>query len=91
LCVYSLAYPARKAHAPDCVVICGLSGCTIFFHYPTEVTIFGDTTLDIKCVFDFCYNCCLKHLSLLEEFHGGSMDDDEEGRKSSSNFRKENI
>jgi hypothetical protein len=31
-CVYSLSYPACKAHAPFYIVICGLSGCTIFFH-----------------------------------------------------------
>jgi hypothetical protein len=32
LCVYSLSYPACKAHASYYIVICGLSGCTIFFH-----------------------------------------------------------
>ena len=31
-CVCSLNYPAYKVHAPCCIVICGLSGCTIFFH-----------------------------------------------------------
>jgi hypothetical protein len=32
ICPYScLSYPACKAHAPYCVDICGLSGCTIFF------------------------------------------------------------
>jgi hypothetical protein len=31
-CVCSLSYPACKAHAPCYIVICGLSGCTIFFH-----------------------------------------------------------
>ena len=28
--VYSLSYPARKAHAPYYIVICGQSGSTIF-------------------------------------------------------------
>jgi len=29
-CVYKLVYPVCKAHAPYYVVICGLSGCTVF-------------------------------------------------------------
>jgi hypothetical protein len=32
LCVCSLSYPTRKAHASYCIVNFGLSGCTIFFH-----------------------------------------------------------
>jgi len=31
-CVFSLSYPACNEHALYCIVICGLSGCTIFFH-----------------------------------------------------------
>jgi hypothetical protein len=31
-CVCNLSYPACKAHAPYYIAICGLSGCTIFFH-----------------------------------------------------------
>jgi hypothetical protein len=31
-CVCSLSYPACKAHAPYYIVICSLSGCTVFFH-----------------------------------------------------------
>jgi hypothetical protein len=31
VCVCSLSYPARKAHSPYCIVICGLPGSTIFF------------------------------------------------------------
>ena len=30
-CVYSLSYPAYNAHAPYYIVICGMSGSTIFF------------------------------------------------------------
>jgi len=30
VCVCNLIYPARKANAPYYIVICGLSGCTIF-------------------------------------------------------------
>jgi hypothetical protein len=32
VCVCSLSYPACKAHALYCIAICGLSGCTVFFH-----------------------------------------------------------
>jgi hypothetical protein len=32
VCVCSLSYPACSAHAPYYIVICGLSGCTIFSH-----------------------------------------------------------
>jgi hypothetical protein len=32
VCVCSLSYPASKACAPHFIVICGLSGCTAFFH-----------------------------------------------------------
>ena len=33
MCVCSLSYAARNALAPYCTAICGLFGCTIFFHY----------------------------------------------------------
>ena len=32
VCAYSLSYVAYKAHAPLYIVICGLSGCILFFH-----------------------------------------------------------
>jgi hypothetical protein len=32
VCVCNLSYPACKAHAPYYIVICGLSGSTIFVH-----------------------------------------------------------
>ena len=52
-CVYSLSYPACEAHAPYYIVICGLSGSTIFSpHYLINGTTFGKK-LNIKCVFWF--------------------------------------
>jgi len=32
VCVYSLSYPACNEQAPYYVIICGLSGSTLFFH-----------------------------------------------------------
>jgi hypothetical protein len=54
VCVCNLKYPACKAHAPYCIVIRGLSGCTIFFlHYLTKATIFRKYLQNIKCAFCF--------------------------------------
>ena len=39
VCVCNVSYPACKAHAPYYVVICGLSGSTIFSHIIND-TIF---------------------------------------------------
>jgi len=37
-CLYScLSYPARNAHAPYCIVICGLYGCTTFSHIMSQM------------------------------------------------------
>jgi hypothetical protein len=42
VCVYSLSYPACNADVMHYIVICDLSGCTIFFlHYPINGTILG--------------------------------------------------
>jgi hypothetical protein len=42
VCVCSFSYPVRIAHAPDYVVACGASGCTMFFpHYLINGTILG--------------------------------------------------
>ena len=41
LSVCSFSYPTCKAHAPYYIVICGLSGCTKFFHILIIGTIIG--------------------------------------------------
>jgi hypothetical protein len=42
VCVCSLSYPAYKAHAPYDIVICGLSGSTVFIpHYLIKGKILG--------------------------------------------------
>ena len=39
--VSTVSYPLLQAHAPYCIVICGLSASTIFFaHYLIKGTIF---------------------------------------------------
>jgi len=57
VCVCNLRYPACKAHAPYCIVICDLSGCTIhvFFspHYLINGTIFRKYLQNTKCAFCF--------------------------------------
>ena len=49
--VCSLSYPACKAHAPYCIVICVLSGSTIFFHI--NGTIFKNKKIIEDIFFDF--------------------------------------
>jgi hypothetical protein len=57
VCVCSISYPARKAHAPYYIAICSLSGSTIFFHIiSTNRVIFGRKSLNIKCVLIFSTN-----------------------------------
>ena len=52
MCVCSLSYTACKAHAPYYIVICGLSGSTIFFpHILVKGAIFTQKLLKIKYVF----------------------------------------
>ena len=51
MCVCSLSYPACKALAPYCTVICGLCSCTTFFpHYLINGTILENKLLNKKCV-----------------------------------------
>ena len=40
----------------------------IFLHYLINGTIFGKKLLNVKCVFYFLYNFCLKYFSFWEEF-----------------------
>ena len=69
-CVCSLSNPACNAHEPYYVVICGLSGSTIYFHIIlTNGTIFErkKKVNEHKEFFNFLYNFCLKHFSFQEE------------------------
>jgi hypothetical protein len=53
--VCNLRYPARNAHAPYYILICGLSGPAIFFHIITytEGLSGGGELLNTKCVLIF--------------------------------------
>jgi hypothetical protein len=53
VCVCSLSCPACNVHAPYYIVICGLSGCTIFPHYLISGTVSGKKLLNIKFAFWF--------------------------------------
>jgi hypothetical protein len=44
-------YSAWKAYAPYRIVVCGLAGCTVFFHILKNGTIFVGKKLNIKYVF----------------------------------------
>jgi len=50
VCVRSHRYSARKAHAPFYIIICGLSGCTIFCLISQTARFWERTVLNIKCV-----------------------------------------
>ena len=57
MCVCSLSYLACKEHEPYYIVICGLSGCTVFFsRYLTKGPIFGKCYWTQKCVLILCTN-----------------------------------
>jgi hypothetical protein len=56
VCLYScLSFPACYAHAPYCVVLGELSGCTMFFCVMSQTVRL--------CVLIFVYDLCLKHFS----------------------------
>jgi hypothetical protein len=64
VCVCSLSYPACRAHVRCYIVICGLSGCTIYCHSIAYIAvIYGKKLLKLKCVFWFSLQ------SLSETFH----------------------
>jgi len=60
-CVYvALGYPACNAHALYFIVICGMSGCTIFFftlsHEQYRFSKKKTHLLNINCVLNFSTN-----------------------------------
>jgi hypothetical protein len=66
---FCLSYPAHEAHSPNYIVICGLSGSTIFFtiHVNGMIAV-GKVTEHRMCFFFyFLYNFYLKYFSLREE------------------------
>jgi hypothetical protein len=50
LCVCSLSHRVCKAHAPYCIVICGMSGCTTFCPIFSLMADFWKNEPNIKCI-----------------------------------------
>ena len=63
------AYPACNAYAPYCDVICGPSVSTIFFDIISWTGRFSEKKLlNMKCVFLFSLQLCLKRFLFCEKF-----------------------
>jgi hypothetical protein len=66
VCVCSLSYPACKGHAPYYIVICGLSGSTIFYRIISQMALFsGKKLLNTKCVFWFSLHLLFENFLIL--------------------------
>jgi len=49
------------------IVICGMSGTTIFFYFISQTALFLKDVIERKICFDFSYNFSMKHFSFQEE------------------------
>jgi len=71
VCVCRLNYPVWQAHAPYCIVFCGLFGptaiCSTLSHKRHDFRKKSYWTQNV--CFDFLHNFCLKHFSLQEELN----------------------
>jgi hypothetical protein len=68
-CVFvSLPYLSRMQNStPHCIVIRGLSGCTMFFHIISTAQFSEGSYCTKKLCFDCLYNFCLKRFLFYEE------------------------
>jgi hypothetical protein len=62
--VCSLSYPADKAHAPYIRIFSSVACPSRSYFSMYHIMILGKKVLNIKCVFNFFNNCCLRHLIL---------------------------
>ena len=63
----SLANPTSNAHAPYCIVICGLSGSTTCLHITSQTAQFSERSKwTFNLCFGFLYNFYVKHFSFLK-------------------------
>ena len=69
MCVCSLRYPAWNAHAPYCQLWSGRLYNT-FPHYLINGTVFGETSLDITCVFWFSIQILFETFFILGRSEG---------------------